>query len=153
MYTPPTPTRHNSTVSSRRRRRCVLGLNLSNIFQVRKTATCRPSCRTRKWVIGTPSQLRSLETSALWHYQPHSLCWSVDPKAQSNFDRHVSSCNYHIMGDVIHSQSAATGRWQYTCTVTSRLDYCNAVVALRQWGHRFQLPSYCVFLGFLKCLL
>jgi len=26
MYTPPTPTRRDSTVSSRRRRRCVLGL-------------------------------------------------------------------------------------------------------------------------------
>ena len=28
MYTPQTPTRRNSTVSSRRRRRCVLGLNV-----------------------------------------------------------------------------------------------------------------------------
>jgi len=32
MYTPPTPTRRNSTVSSRRRRRCVLGLTFKKIL-------------------------------------------------------------------------------------------------------------------------
>jgi len=42
MYTPPTPTRQDSTVSSRRRRRCVLGLIpiFDNKFNLCSTFSC-----------------------------------------------------------------------------------------------------------------
>ena len=103
MYTPPMPTRRNSTVSSRRRRRCVLGFGHNKLHNPALTISVvhaffpRPqpllitlvssSILTSPSAIGSPQFLLHIfTTSAIFIFGPFNSvpAFSVAPPLQSD---------------------------------------------------------------------